>query len=284
MVMQPAAADAAACPAVPAIRFVPLGAGLWWVPAADGESNESRRGIVSNLLIARDGKRLWLVGSGPSPAFGQALACRARQHIGRVVADIVNPWARAELVLGNAGFSGVRVWAHRQVATTMAEQRAHCVERLHQRLGLAAADLGDQPARLPTLLLDGSRGRLGPIDWWALPRSEGRVVTVWRHRASGVTSAHGLLWFDGPPDGRRHRPADDGGVAASCGRSGRSRHTLGGRAGPARPGERAGVAGRLLGGGAGLSGAARGRRRGAAAAARIARQARSADRPSSATA
>jgi hypothetical protein len=95
MVMQPAAADAAACPAVPAIRFVPLGAGLWWVPAADGESNESSRGIVSNLLIARDGKRLWLVGSGPSPAFGQALACRARQHIGRVVTDIVNPWARA---------------------------------------------------------------------------------------------------------------------------------------------------------------------------------------------
>jgi hypothetical protein len=199
--MQPALA-AAACPEVPAIRFMPLGDGIWWVPAADGESNDANRGFVSNLLIARDGQRLWLVGSGPSPVFGQALACRARQHFGRAVTDIVNPWARAELVLGNAGFPGVRVWAHRQVATAMAEQCAHCVERLHQRLGLAAADLGDQPARLPTLLIDGSRGRLGPFDWWALPRSEGRVVTVWRHRASGVTSAHGLLWFDGPPDGR----------------------------------------------------------------------------------
>jgi hypothetical protein len=84
----------------------------------------------------------------------------------------------------------------------MGEQCPHCVERLHQRLGLAAADLGDQPARLPTLPLDGSQGRLGPFDWWSLPRAEGRVVTVWRHRASGVISGHGLLWFDGPPDGR----------------------------------------------------------------------------------
>lgn len=190
------------CPAAPVLQFVPLGDGLWWVPAADGESAEDNRGFVSNLLLAREGRRLWLVGSGPSPAFGRALACRVRQHFGRAVTDIIDPWARAELVLGNAGIEGARVWAHRQVAVAMGEQCPHCVERLRQRIGAAAADLGDQAAQLPTLLLDGTQGRLGPFDWWALPRAQGRVVTVWRHRASGVASAHGLLWFDGPPDGR----------------------------------------------------------------------------------
>jgi hypothetical protein len=206
LVAWPAAAAAVAapstCPAAPALRFVPLGHGVWWVPAAVGESTAANRGHVANLLVVRDGRRLWLVGSGPSPAFGRALACRARQHFGRPVTDIVDPWARAELVLGNAGFSGVRLWAHRQVAAAMGEQCPQCIDRLRQRIGPSSVDLGDQPARLPTQLLDGTHGRLGPFDWWALPRAAGRIVTVWRHRASGVSSAHGLLWFDGPPDGR----------------------------------------------------------------------------------
>jgi hypothetical protein len=198
----PAASSAAGCPQAPAVRFVPLGDSVWWVPAAEGDSNEANRGFVSNLLVVRDARRLWLIGSGPSPAFARALACRAREQFGRGVTDIVDPWARAELVLGNAGFPGVRLWAHRQVAAAMAEQCVHCVDLLRQRIGAASVDLGVEPARLPTLLLDGSRGRLGPFEWWALPRSAGRIVTVWRHRASGVTTAHGLLWFDGPPDGR----------------------------------------------------------------------------------
>lgn len=166
------------CPAAPVLRFVPLGDGLWWVPAADGESAEGNRGFVSNLLLAREGRRLWLVGSGPSPAFGRVLACRVRQHCGRAITDIIDPWARAELVLGNAGIVGARSWAHRQVAVAMGEQCPHCVERLRQRIGVAASDLGDEPAQLPTLLLDGAQGRLGPFDWWALPRAKGRVVTV----------------------------------------------------------------------------------------------------------
>jgi hypothetical protein len=192
----------APCPAAPVLRFVPLGSGLWWVPAAVGDSTEDNRGFVSNLLVARDGRRLWLVGSGPSPAFGRALGCRLQQHFGQAATDLIDPWARAELVLGNAGMPAVRTWAHRQVAVAMGVQCPHCVQRLRERIGGAAVDLGDEPARLPTLLLDGTHGRLGPFDWWALPRAEGRVVTVWRHRASGVASAHGLLWFDGPPDGR----------------------------------------------------------------------------------
>ena len=196
----PGAALAACPPGVP-VRFVALGANLWWLPAATGEVTAVNRGFVSNLLLARHQGRLWLLGSGPSPAFGRALACQVRQRFGLPVSEVINPWAHAELVLGNAGFPQARVHAHRRVAEAMAEQCAHCVGRLRQRLGEAASDLGAEPARLPTRLLEGDHGSLGPFDWWRLPRSAERDVTVWRHRAAGVTAAHGLLWFDGPPDG-----------------------------------------------------------------------------------
>ena len=46
--------------------------GVWWVRAERGEADASNRGVVSNLLIVRDGRRVWAVGSGPSPAFGVA--------------------------------------------------------------------------------------------------------------------------------------------------------------------------------------------------------------------
>jgi hypothetical protein len=99
----------------------------------------------------------------------------------------------------------------------MREQCPHCIDRLGQRLGAAAGDLGTRPARVPSRLLHGRAGQLGPFDWWALPRADQRVVTIWRHRPSGVGSAHGLLWFDGPPDGR---DADLATMAASTRRLG----------------------------------------------------------------
>lgn len=203
------------CPG-PAVRFESLGQGLWLIPAAQGDSNAANRGFVSHLLLAREGRRLWLVGSGPSPAFGRGLDCQVRKRFGASVTDVVDPWAKAELALGNAGFPRARVWAHESVAQAMAEQCPHCVERLRERLGEAAVDLGDVPVRLPGELLHGDHGRLGPFDWWALPRAPGRVVTVWRHRAAAVTAAPGLLWFDGPADGR---DADLATLAASTARA-----------------------------------------------------------------
>lgn len=196
-----AEASAHGCP-TPRVQFEPLGSGLWRIPASDGEAGAANRGFVSQLLLARDGRRLWLLGSGPSPAFARALDCQVRQRFGVAVTDVVNPWARAELVLGNAGLPRARIWAHETVASTMAEQCPHCVDRLRERLGPAASDLGDAPARLPGRRFSGDHGRLGPFDWWALPRAPGRVATVWRHREARVTAAPGLLWFDGPPDGR----------------------------------------------------------------------------------
>ncbi|MDO9283704.1 MAG: hypothetical protein Q7U26_02335 [Aquabacterium sp.] len=205
----------AACPG-PALRVLPLAPGWWWVPAAPGESDGLNRGQVSNIVLARQGQgraaRLWALGSGPSPAWGRALACQVRVRLGLSITDVISPWARPELVLGVAGLrpSGpVRHWAHASVAQAMDQQCPHCVERLRERLQGAASDLGDDPIDLPERLLQGERGRLGPFDWWRLPRAEGRWITVWRLRpaASGAPRgplwvAHGLLQGEGPADGR----------------------------------------------------------------------------------
>jgi hypothetical protein len=84
----------------------------------------------------------------------------------------------------------------------MAEQCPRCVARLRQRLQAAAVDLGPKPIRLPARRLSGEQGRLGPFDWWRLPRAEGRWLTVWRLHGQPLWAAPGLLAGDGPPDGR----------------------------------------------------------------------------------
>lgn len=222
LVLAPAAAGAAAPPAVcpgPVLRIETLSPGRWWVPAQAGEADARNRGQVSNLVLAADpvdSRRLWLLGSGPSPAFGRALACQLQRQLGRRVTDVVSPWARPELVLGVTGLGPVRHWAHADVAAAMAEQCPHCVERLRARLGPAAVDLG--PAPIPpsppaSRQLRGDSGTLGPWRWWRLPRSAGRGVTVWQ--AGALWFAPGLLNGSGPPDGR---DADLGLLAASAGR------------------------------------------------------------------
>ncbi|MEK8049335.1 hypothetical protein AACH10_03695 [Ideonella sp. DXS22W] len=212
------------------MRIETLGPGLWWVPAQPGEADAANRGQVSNLVLAADppdagpataGARLWLLGSGPSPAFGRRLACQVRRQLGRPITDVVSPWARPELVLGAKGVvagRAVRHWAHAEVARAMAEQCPHCVQRLRARLGTAAVDLGPSPIPRPTALLQGEQGTLGPWRWWRLPRSDGRVVTVWRAQAQAMWFAPGLLsgaGGSGPPDGR---DADLALLAASAGR------------------------------------------------------------------
>ena len=197
-----------------------LGPGLWWVPGQPGEADASNRGQVSHLVLARQGRqagpagspaRWWALGSGPTPAFGRRLACQVHQRLGARVSDVISPWARPELVLGVAGLAPqlrpavgqpVRHWAHTAVADAMAAQCARCVGRLAQRLQAAAADLGDDPVRVPGHLLQGASGRLGPWRWWRLPRAEGRWITVWRAQGQPLWVAHGLLNEGAPPDGR----------------------------------------------------------------------------------
>lgn len=184
--------------------------GIWWVRAERGDADASNRGVVSNLLIVRDGRRVWAVGSGPSPAFGRALGCVVRRDIGQPITDVISPWPHPELVLGAAGLPQARHWAHADVAAAMRRQCARCVIRLRQRLGAAATDLGpagpaNSRVRLPERMLRGLSGRLGALDWWRLQRAPGVPVTVWQVRRGGVLTAHGLLWAGDAPDLRDSR-------------------------------------------------------------------------------
>lgn len=180
---------------------------LWWVQAARGDADAGNRGLVSNLLIVRDGRRVWAVGSGPSRAFGRALGCVVRRDVGRPISDVISPWPRPELVLGAAGLPGARHWAHADVAQSMRQQCARCVQRLRQRLGAAANDLGAARAavNLPRHLLRGEHGRLGPFTWWRVERAAGVPLTWWHLPDAGVLTAHGVLWSGDAPDLRDSR-------------------------------------------------------------------------------
>lgn len=178
-----------------------LAPGLWWWPGAPGEADALNRGQVSAVLLAAQGQRLWLLGSGPSPAFGRQLRAQVLQQLGRPVSDVISPWARPEAVLGQAALGPARRWAHQSVAQAMQRQCERCEARLRQRLGAAAVDLGPSPVvRLPDHPLSGEHGSLGPWQWWRLWRAADSPVTLWRWRQAPWWSAPGLLWADGPPD------------------------------------------------------------------------------------
>ena len=180
-----------------------------WLPGEVGDADAANRGRVSAVMAVQvpgDG-RVWLLGSGPSPALGQALACSLAQQTGWQVSDIVNPWARPELVLGNRAWPQAALWAHEAVAAAMHQQCAHCEERLKVRMGAAAQDLGaDTVVTVPGVaglaggLVSGDEGELGPWVWWKLQRTPQQPVLVWRLKRAAFWSAPGLLWADGPPD------------------------------------------------------------------------------------
>lgn len=194
---------------MPAPVLEPLAPQVWLLRARPGEAGPDNRGQVSNLVVAEDGRRLWLIGAGPTPAFARALDCHLRQRFGRRATDVVVPWARAEQALGLAGYAQARRWAHAEVAATMARQCPACLASLRERLQGAAGDLGapaDDPVRVPSHRVAGASGRLGPWHWWALPRNDDaaapQVVTVWRWRDGPLFIAPGLLGDGQPPDGR----------------------------------------------------------------------------------
>jgi hypothetical protein len=238
------AAAAAGCPG-PALDLQPLAPGLWLVKAAPGEVSAANRGRVANLLLAREGGRLWALGSGPSSALGRALACQAWAITGAPVRVLVSPWARPELVLGAAGLrqaaggAALGHWAHADVARAMARRCARCAQRLRQQLGSAAVDLGGRPIALPQHRLQGAQGVLGPWRWWRLWRAPGEAVTVWRWQGAGAPAwwfAPGLLAGSGLPDGHdadlamlRHAARQLQALAAA---DGEAAHWIGDQGGP----------------------------------------------------
>jgi hypothetical protein len=194
------AAQAATTCRGPVIPVQRLASGTWLVPGATGDATPANRGAISNLLAVRDGARLWLVGSGPSVAYARSLDCRLQRVTGLRVTDVVAPWPRPELVLGQAGLPGARRWAHDEVATAMQERCPRCIERLRLRLGTSAGDLGTAAVALPQHRLHGDSGTLGPLHWQRLQRAGTTTATLWSLPRARLTTAHGLLWADGAPD------------------------------------------------------------------------------------
>lgn len=207
--LPPAEVDCTPDPAEPPLpAWQALGGNAWWLAGAAGDASAANRGAISNLLAVLErsdppdapaGDRLWLIGSGPSPVYGRALARSLRCLLGQAPTDVVAPWSRHELVLGQAGLGSVRSWAHTDVIAAMADRCPRCIERLRLRLGEQAADLAAATVDLPAHALAGARGTLGPLRWWRVPRGD-TVLTLWAHPASGVITGHGLLWTDGAPD------------------------------------------------------------------------------------
>lgn len=188
---------AAACPGLPLPMLEPVAPQVWRVAAAEGESTPDNGGMVTESVLVLDRDRLWLVGSGPTPARGEALACAIEAGLGREVSDVINTRAHPELAMGNTAFASARVWALDDVARAMGARCRECLARLAQRIGGAGARLDDSAIRVPDRRLgaDGaSQGRLGPFRWWALPRAKGDRTLVLRLRERPVVIAQGLVW------------------------------------------------------------------------------------------
>lgn len=180
-----------------------LDRGLWLVPAERGLSDAANAGRVSQLMLVRDHERLWLVGSGPSPAFGAALACAIRRDIGRPVTDLVNTRAAPELAMGNIAFGGARRWALADVARAMEQHCETCLQHLAARLGASGRSLEPALIRTPDATVGAAaarHGRLGPFEWLALERAPHERVLVLRLRSRRWVFAQGLLWAGDLPN------------------------------------------------------------------------------------
>jgi hypothetical protein len=179
-----------------------LGRDVWWAEAAAGEADAGNRGFVAHLLALRSAGRLWLIGSGPSPAFGARLACALQAAVGQAVDEVITPWAHPGTVLGNTAFPTAGLWAHAEVAQALQQQCPHCIARLQDALGPAAGDLGAAPLRLPTQLLRGEQGTLagGALRWWRVQRGPASVATLWAVPQARLLFAPGLLWTGAAPD------------------------------------------------------------------------------------
>lgn len=176
---------------------------VWRVAAARGEPGPGNGGRVSQLVVVEDGPRLWLLGAGPTPAFGRQLDALLHQQFGRGATDLVITRASPTLALGSAGMAAERAWALDDVARAMAQRCTPCLQHLRQQLGGVDESLHPALIRIPTQWLHlnaGAFARLGPFTAWALPRAAGDRALVLRHAEDRVMVAQGLLWIAGVPD------------------------------------------------------------------------------------
>lgn len=197
----------------PALALEAVASDVWRVPVASEESTPANGGWVTQPVLVRDGRRLWLVGSGPTPAQGQRLRCLIERRLHRRVTDIVNTRAHPELALANAAFTGARIWALTDVASAMRARCPQCLAGLQQRIGPAEGRARDDslrgaPIRVPNhrhrlgggAAVGASDGHAGPFRWWAFELAPGQRTLVLQHRRSGWIVAQGLLWAGGVPN------------------------------------------------------------------------------------
>jgi hypothetical protein len=204
------------------------------------ETNPGNAGWVTQPVVVRDGARVWLVGSGPTPAQGLRLRCAISAALHREVTDVISTRAHPELALANLAFAGARLWALDDVADAMEQRCPQCLDRLRQRLsdrkgdvvigsarpasGLStssasssiglptgasgqASSLPDPTVslhpitiRVPDHRLKGDAGTLGPFKWWAVERAPGERTLLLLERRSGWLIAQGLVWVGGVPN------------------------------------------------------------------------------------
>lgn len=189
-------------------RLQRLGEHSWWLAAATGDPTPANGGATVQLLVVREGERIWLVGSGPTRAFGTALARAVHEAAGAPVSDIVITRAAPELAMASAAWPGARLWALSDVAAAMRERCGECQQRLKAALGAAGDDLVPQDIRVPdhTVGAPGAEaGRLGPFEWRALARGGGERALVLRQRDDAVVLAQGFVWAGDLPDLRGTR-------------------------------------------------------------------------------
>jgi hypothetical protein len=189
-----------------------LGPRLRVIEAQDSDPSPGNGGLTSALVAVEDGARLWLVGAGPTPRFGLALA----EALGRPVTDLVFTRPHGPLTLGAAAFAGARRWALGATAAAMARDCAGCRAGLAQAIGAeAAASLQSGLVRLPDHRIDppgASGGRLGPFRWQAVMRAAGQPVLLLKIDGTHWWLAQGLVWPGALPD---LRGADEALIAAT---------------------------------------------------------------------
>ena len=183
-----------------------IGTGVWRVAAARGEPTPANGGATAQLVLAIEGDRLWLIGTGPTPAFGTALACSIEQSTGRHVTDVIVTRAAPELAMGNLAFAGARLWALPDVIEAMRARCGQCMARSRARLGAAGESLLDEAIRVPDSGIGAAHqtpGRIGPFEWLGVERAPGEHLLVLKltiPHASPLVIAQGLLWPGDVPD------------------------------------------------------------------------------------
>lgn len=179
------------------------GADAWWLPAADGPPSSSNGGHIAPLVAVQSGSRLWLLGTGPTPTAGEAIARSLREVSGTDVTDVVVPFAHPALALGARSLAtkpAVRHWAHADVIAAMRRRCASCAERWRAQLAEAGESLGAEPVHLPDHVLRGAAGRLGPLRWWRLSQGPTSPTTAWVLPGGRRWYTPGLSWGGEVPD------------------------------------------------------------------------------------